>query len=307
MISIVMSTYNGERYLREQVESILLSTVKDIELLICDDGSKDGTMEMLKTYEEAYPQLIHIHKNEKNVGYTLNFLRGALRAKGDYIMFCDQDDVWKAEKVEKTLDKMKQLEKSSGKDAPLAIFTDALVVDEQLNPIHKSFFASSKLNPRKTDLAHILMENKLIGCTVMFNRALCNVLKEASLPSQARYHDWWVALIASTMGKIDFFPDTTLLYRQHGRNVVGNQSFTSYVKNRIANLDRQKEALAALQKQAQEFLSLYHDLIPTEQYRLIHRFAHLGQQSFIRKRFSLIRYGYLKSGLIRNLGLMIVI
>ncbi len=306
-VSIVMSTYNGEKYIKEQIDSILGSTYQDINLYISDDCSSDHTMEIINSYQKEDPSRIYVHRNERNMGYTLNFLSAVTKADSDYVMLCDQDDVWKKDKIELTLMEMKRLEARHGNAVPIAVFTDAQVVDEKLETLHPSFFQSGNLNPLKTDLPHILMENKLIGCTVMINQALRDILAQRPLPRHARYHDWWIALIAAALGEISFLPKATLLYRQHGNNVVGDQSFLAYVKKRAVALPKQRGTITALQKQAEEFLALYQDRIPVDNYRIIHRFAHLHEANPFIRRCDLLRYGYLKTGFLRNVGLMIIV
>jgi len=306
-VTIIMATYNGEKYLEEQIESILSSSYREFKLYIVDDGSNDSTMEILHRYKMKYPDVIHVSQNETNLGVTLNFLNAINNITSDYIMLCDQDDVWKKDKIAKTLNRMKQLEVQFGKDLPVAVFTDAYVTDSNLNIIHESFFRSGRLNPRHTDLPHLLMENKLIGCTVMINGALRRILQSRPLPKYARFHDGWLGLIAASFGKISFIPEPTLYYRQHDFNVVGNRGFYAYVLNRIGNLKKQKQALMALQKQAKEFADLYRDYFNSEKLELIERFSNLSKEGFFRRRLLIIRYGYFKSGILRNIGLMIIV
>lgn len=306
-VAIIMATYNGEKYVGDQIDSILGSSYQDFELFIHDDGSKDGTLPLLRTYEEQYPDKIHVYQNVTNMGVTMNFLNALCHTTSDYIMFCDQDDVWKNNKIAITLKRIRHMEAQLGKDRPLAVFTDAVVVDQNLNVIKNSFFCSSHLNTRKTDLPHMLMENKLIGCTVMVNAALRKVIHTHELPTQARFHDWWVGLIASAFGKIGFINDGTLLYRQHGGNVVGDIGFGAYIKNRITSIQMQKEALRALERQANDFLHIYGELLNDHNKEILEQFAYLSQENMIRKRMILIKYGYLKTGIIRNIGLMLMI
>lgn len=305
-VSIVMSTYNGEKFVGEQITSILASSYQDIDLYIHDDCSSDTTMDILKIYAEKYPEQIHVYQNDVNLGYTLNFLQGLCNTTADYIMFCDQDDVWKPNKIADTLKRLQLMEAQLGKDKPIAVFTDAVVVDVQLQELRPSFFKAGKLDPKKTDLPHILMENKLIGCTVMINAALRKILKSRKLPNRARYHDWWIALIAAACGKIGFLPEQTLLYRQHGSNVVGNRNFLSYIKNRLTSPKRQKEAILALVNQAEEFLNLYGDMLSEDSYRKLQRFAELKHMGYLKRRVILLKYGYLKTGIIRNIGLLFI-
>jgi len=302
-----MATYNGEKYVRQQIESILASTFCDFEIFIYDDGSSDNTISIIHELKQVYPDKIHLHQNEANLGVTANFLQAAAKSTADYIMFCDQDDVWKPDKIAKTLKRMKNMESQLGKELPLAVFTDAEVVDEKLNIINNSFFRFNRLNPQKTDLAHILMENKLIGCTVMVNSFARKLLHNYPLPKHARFHDWWIALLASSMGKISFIDEPTMYYRQHGGNLVGGKGFAGYLKNRLGDLGKQKEALRALYRQAEEFLHIYDEILPGESKRQIKEFAALSRMGFIKRRLAILRSGYLKSGFIRNLGLVLIV
>lgn len=306
-VAIIMATYNGEKYVREQIESILASSFSDFEIFIYDDGSRDNTINIIREFEKLYPSKIHLHQNETNLGVTANFLQAVARTTMDYIMLCDQDDVWKPDKIGKTLKRMKNMESQLGKNIPLAVFTDAEIVDAQLNSINNSFFKYNHLNPRKVDLPHVLMENKLIGCTVMINNSIRKLLHNYPLPKHAKFHDWWIALIASSMGKICFINEGTLYYRQHSSNVVGGSGFISYIRNRIANFKMQKEALIALMHQADDFLKIYHSIIPHDRIQIIEDFAHLNKMNFINRRITILKRGYLKSGLIRNIGLMLIV
>lgn len=306
-IAIVMATYNGEKYVREQIDSILASNYQDIELFIYDDGSKDDTVSILREYEQRYREKLHIYQNETNLGHLMNFMRALSETTADYVMFSDQDDVWNSNKAAVTIKRMKHMEAQLGKEIPLAVFTDAVVVDQELNVRNRSFFCSGHLNPYRTDLPHLLMENKLIGCTVMVNAALRRVLLSRPLPRQARFHDWWLALIAASYGKIGFIREGTLLYRQHGENVVGDSGFVSYVKNRLMGLQKQREALEALYLQAEEFLELYGDTLPEKSLEIIRNFATLPEKNYIERRITLLHYGFLKTGIIRNIGLFIII
>lgn len=325
-VNIVMATYNGEKYIKQQIESILGSNYTDWSLFIFDDGSTDGTIEIAKSFETKFPERIQVNQNEKNLGSTLNFLSGLKNVYEDsntegvtdncskmpyssnhakYYMFCDQDDVWNRDKIKITLERMKFIEKKFGKDKAQLVFTDANVVNEKLELIYHSFFRSQCLYPYRTDLAHMLMENKCIGCTVMVNRSLVESLKQ--LPDAARLHDWWLGLIAASFGHISYIATATIKYRQHGNNVVGSQSFSEYVKQRIKTLDDQKKSIHACIKQGKEFLSIYQEELSEEEKKLITEFTLIEDSNWIKKRYLLIRYGFLKSGFIRNIGLLIII
>lgn len=299
-VSIVLATYNGERYIKEQIDSILQNSYKNWTLEICDDGSTDGTLVCVREYMKKYPDKIFLHVNEPRLGVTKNFLAGVQRTKGDYIMFCDQDDVWMPEKIACTLNHIKAREQLYGKEIPVATFTDTRLADEQLQEFHPSFFQYNALDTNKTDLAHMLMENKVIGCTTMFNRALAEKIKV--LPEHARYHDWWVGLLAASMGDLSFYKQATMLYRQHTQNVVGAQNFVQYVVRRMKNKALQKETLLQNQMQAREFLETYGAELSGENKELMERFSSLHKKNPVTRRWMLFANHFWKSGIIRNIG-----
>lgn len=304
-VSIVMASYNGDKFIREQIDSILKNTYQDWTLEICDDGSTDKTVEIVEEYIDKYPDKISLHRNERNLGVVINFLEGAKRAKGKYIMFCDQDDVWLSNKIEYTMDQMKKSESRFGADTPITVFTDAKVVDVRLRTLEESFYEASSLDVSKVDIPHLLMENKLLGCTIMFNQPLMDKIIE--FPDFARYHDWWVGLISSSFGKIVYLNEPTLLYRQHGGNVVGNVSFFQYVRNRLKDIKEQKRALELTEKQAWNFLEIYGQELSEEVKTIVYDFAYLGNYGFLKKRKLILKKKYLKTGIIRNIGVLLLV
>lgn len=317
IVNIILASYNGEKYINEQIDSIVNSYFTNWKLFIFDDGSKDKTCQIAEDYVKKYPGKIHFIKNEKNKGVTLNFL-DAINQIGkinnytenvidnkNYYMFCDQDDFWMPDKIDRTLNQMKKAENKYGAESVLAVYTDAIVVDAKLEQIHPSFHKTSKLRTDQVDLAHILMENKMIGCTIMFNEPLKQKLSK--LPKNVRYHDWWIALIASAFGHISYLAEPTLLYRQHANNVVGNQSFASYMKNRVTSLNNQKEILNKTILQGKDFYFIYKNELNKNNKKLVYRFANLNNMNWFMKRVYIVKNGYIKSGMVRNLGLLLII
>lgn len=304
MIAIIMAVYNGETYLREQLDSLLHNTCTDFVLHVFDDGSTDASPEILTEYAGKHPEQIFYHRNKENHGVIRNFLEGCACVDADYYMFCDQDDVWLPEKIAHTLQKMQDAEQSAP-NTPIVAFGDATVVDEHLNTLHPSFQRQSGYRTDALDLAHIMMENKLIGCTVLFNATLKNLISEIS--PAIRMHDWWIALIAASMGQIVYLDEPLLLYRQHTGNVVGGSSRSHYIKSRLAHLAKQREVLYQTCAQAGAFLQLYGNKISPGNQRLLHLFATIPEANWFVRRYRIIRYHFYKSGLIRNLGVLLVI
>lgn len=303
-IHIVLATYNGEKYIREQLDSLLDNDFKDICIEVCDDGSSDGTVQIVKEYVERY-NCITFHQNEKNLGYTMNFLEGIRRSQSPYIMLCDQDDIWHRDKIRKTYERMKQLEKENKDEFPLMVFTDAMNFDSGNGQELGSFHKSSHLDVKKLDTAHLFMENKCIGCTIMINGIVREYLKV--LPEEIRVHDWWLALICSHFGKISYIKETTLQYRQHSGNMIGGSSFFDYVKNRISNLHRQREAIRAAFAQGSAFYDIFGAELSEEKREIALQFAEMSRMGIWGRKKAMLRYGFCKSGFIRNVALFLLI
>lgn len=304
MIAIIMAVYNGETYLAEQIDSLLRNTEQDFVLHIFDDCSTDRSPEIIAEYTKRHPQTVFYHRNEENRGVIRNFLEGCQLVKADYYMFCDQDDVWLPEKIARSLERMQEAQEALP-DKPLIVFGDARVVDEALQEIHPSFQRQSGYCTDKLDLAHILMENKLNGCSMLFNQTLKEML--TATPEHLRMHDWWLALIASAFGQILYIDEPLLLYRQHTGNVVGGSSMGSYIKNRLAHLSAARQALYDTCAQAQSFLDCYGNRLTKKQQHLVHAFATIPSANWFARRYRVLRYHFLKSGLMRNLGVLLVI
>ena len=298
LVEIVLTTYNGETYIAEQLDSLLSQTYKNLRVLVFDDGSTDGTEAIVKGYVDQHPNIVW-HKNERNLGYTMNYLRGLKHTTADYVMLCDQDDIWKPEKVEHTLQKMLENEDKE-KNTPILVFTDAELYGSRI-PEGRSFHKTTRLNTKKVDLNAVLMENKCIGCTVMINRALLEHLEH--LPKTARVHDWWLALIAAGFGRIVYLNEMTLFYRQHDHNEIGGTAYTGYVKKRLGAIGAQREVIRETYRQGTAFYRMFMAELPEDKRRVAEVFAEMEHTSFFGRRVRMLRYGFKKSGFIRNVGL----
>lgn len=303
-LCVIMAVYNGEPYLSEQISSIFENTYQNFILHIYDDGSTDNTVTIINDWKERYPEKIIYHKNRANKGVIKNFLQASEELEADYYMFCDQDDFWLKHKIADTLQYLQSLEDPK-KAFPVAVFGDAKVTDANLNILSDSFQRQSRYHSERTDLAHLLMENKLLGCTVMFNHALKEKLH--GFPPEIRMHDWWIGLIATTFGTVGYLEEPLLLYRQHEQNIIGNTSHRTYVKNRLEHLREQRNILLQTCAQAEAFLKIYGHELSKEQQTLLRMFADLPDTNWFLRRYRILKYGFLKSGWIRNLGVLLLI
>ena len=218
MISILLATYNSEKYIREQINSILAQTYQDWRLVVRDDLSMDSTEEILKGYISRYQDKISILDNhgESKRAY-LNFVELLKNVESEYYMFCDHDDVWLPNKIEISMQRMNEVEMPN---VPVIVHTDMKVVDQDLNIIHDSFWAYSRLLPERTSFKEMVLCNSSNGCTMLFNHKA----KEVALPNiaYATMHDMLVnQSVAANGGIISAIYEPTVLYRQHIDNVVG--------------------------------------------------------------------------------------
>jgi glycosyltransferase involved in cell wall biosynthesis len=300
-----MSTYNGEKYIKEQIESILNQTYKDWRLLIRDDGSSDKTLEIIKNYSNEFPSKIYIlMDNVAHLGPSNSFMRLLNYSTTDYVMFCDQDDIWLPRKIEITLDKMQDLEKLYP-DKPILVHSNLKVVDAYLQIIDKSFWKYQKLNPNLKRLNNLLIQNNVTGCSIMINRKLKDLLK--TVPYNAIMHDWWLALTASAFGVIDYIDEPLLFYRQHGKNDTGAKKYT--VTYFIKRIFKYKESIMSNEKiinQGKEFYSIYGDMLTKEQKEIVYNFITLLEVGRFRRIYRIFKYKFFKYGFLRNLGFIIV-
>ena len=307
MIEILMSTFNGEPYLEQQVESILGQAYSDWRLTIRDDGSFDGTVKIVQQYAHDNPGKIRTLESEgENLGASLSFARLLDNCEADYVMLSDQDDVWLPDKLDSTFRKFREMEERYGEKTPLMVFTDATVVDEELNVLAPSMWSYKKSSPDTVQrLNRILLMNPANGCTMMVNRALLN--KALPVPREALMHDAWLVLVAAAFGKVGYVPKPTLLYRQHGKNEsVTKRWGLAHMLGQLRDLRATRVYIALTRKQACVFLERYQTALNDVDRKMMYAFAHLDKQSFIGKRVDILRYGFFYVGLIRNIGWLLI-
>lgn len=297
-VDILLAAYNGFPFIACQIDSILAQSHKDIHLIVRDDASTDSTKRVLEIYAHQYPDKITLLPSDKQLGVKGNFSSLMNHSKADYIMFADQDDIWEEEKIEKTLEKMKELEKNHSSKVPLLVHTDLKVVDRDLNVLSSSFWQYYKIDPLKGQtLNRLLMQNVVTGCTILINQSLLQLA--IPIPEKSVMHDWWLALVAAAFGQIEPLLKPTMLYRQHGNNTLGAQKFLSYsyVKQGISRI-----RLPEISKQAQanELLTRYYDRLNKYQRKMLKAYQKLSNAYLLKKAFLIFKYGFFKIGFIRN-------
>lgn len=299
-VDILMAVYNGKRFLHEQIESILTQDYPHFQIVVRDDGSTDGSVDIIQDYIRQYPDKIRLLESNHSLGAQGNFSTLMQSSNSPYVMLSDQDDVWRYDKISKTLAKMKEIEHHVDHSTPVLVHTDLVVVDASLKLIHPSFWKFSRCNPqRHHDFNRLLVQNVVTGCTCMMNRALLN--KALPIPEQTIMHDWWLALVASAFGAIGMVPGATMFYRQHQHNVLGAQSYGSfqYIRNGIKKLWAPNPKKI---QQAQEFYRRYDALMNQKHQKMLRAYLSFPKRSFLSSRYLMLKYRFLKQGLLRKAG-----
>ena len=203
LIDILMATYNGERFIGEQIESIQRQTYDNWRLLVSDDCSTDGTLDVVRDFASEDVRINIVSEDVRRGGAKENFFSLMSCSDARYCMFCDQDDVWLPSKIADTFEVIRDLE-GEWPDVPLLVFTDMEVVDGNLGTIHKSFGQYSSIDPSRTKFSQVVAQSLGAGCTMMVNAAA----RETSLKIQSTddviMHDWWVTLVAAAFGHIGY-------------------------------------------------------------------------------------------------------
>ncbi|MDQ1325824.1 MAG: hypothetical protein QG564_948 [Campylobacterota bacterium] len=213
LISIAMATYNGEKYLTEQLDSIYAQTYKNIEVIVCDDCSSDKTVEILEDYSKKFGLKYFV--NENNLGFVKNFEKAVNLCRGDYIALSDQDDIWLPHKLSTLMENIGD---------NILTCSDLTLINESGHIIEESFFESTNRSKNeKFTFYKLMFRNYIWGCTILMKKDL---LKKAHpIPINAESHDQWYGLVASTAGSIYLCKWPLVLYRQHDKNQFGAKKF----------------------------------------------------------------------------------
>lgn len=231
-VSVAMATYNGEKYIKEQVESILKQLNENDELIISDDGSTDDTINILESFQKKDSR-IKIYEGPKN-GIKQNFANAISKTEGKYIFLADQDDIWMDSKVKTIIEIFES-------DNTITLIThDSKMVNQDLEIINESFFDFRKVKP---GFINNLIKNSFIGCCMAFRSELKE--KILPIPNDIPMHDQWIGLVAELDEKTRFINDKLLLYRRHNENnsQFKKNSLATMLKNRlnlIKNLIKRK-------------------------------------------------------------------
>lgn len=301
VVEVLLATHDGERWLAEQVESIRHQTYPDWRLVIRDDASSDGTLELARRLAARDDRITVTARPTPSGSAARSFLELVAGSRGRYVMLADQDDVWLADKIEVTLARMRELESGAG-DPPALVHTDLSVVDADLRMIEPSMVRSQMLDGAETRLAALVTQNPVTGCTVMLNRALADLITPPF--DGVAMHDWWLVVAAAAFGGVGYVDRPTVLYRQHGANAVGARSARTlrYKLGRALDRNGVEASLRASYAQAEAFRSRYGELLSPEQAAMLEAAAAMPTKGKLARLATLRRYGLWKNTLVKRVG-----
>lgn len=302
-VEILLATYNGECYIREQIDSILNQEYSNWIVRVCDDASTDHTYEILSEYRNRFPDKFILEKNQKGFGSAkLNFFHLIRQSSCDYVMCCDQDDVWLPNKISLTLQEMKRNEKE---DMPVLVHTDLKVVDAKLHVLSESFFQHSNLR-KSFEYRDILIQNHVTGCTMMMNRPLVDLLNMQENYEDILMHDWLAVIVAAGLGKVAFVDCPTMLYRQHAVNSVGAKKYgLALLISKLKNNSIRK-SLIATTGQAAQIAKTYEQEFCKENYELALQYSQIFEKNKIKRSRFYFKNKIWKKGLPRQIWQLIL-
>lgn len=297
-LSIALCTYNGSKFLQSQLASFLEQTLLPDEVVVCDDHSTDGTMEILESFARNAPFFVQIHQNPRNLGVRANFLQAIEICRGEFIALSDQDDVWLPHKLQRAHEQLQQCENS----ASALYFSRLRYVDDQLETL-----GMSPLRVR-FGFPNAIVENVATGCSIVFGAEIRRLLLRVPA-RRMEMHDWWAYLVACAFGTVIYDDVPSVLYRQHGANVAGWDpqllkiwKRCNSLVNRLISGNNGMDSL----NQAAHFISTYPELSHNQR-EMVEELLRLRQDSIGARIKYALRPRVFRNNQIENAGLRVML
>ncbi|WP_297368896.1 glycosyltransferase [Acidocella sp.] len=313
-LEIAMAVYGGEHggYLEQQLKTLFAQTNQAWRLLVRDDASPDRTLDILRAWRERYPErIVIIDENEpRRLGFCGNFSRVLEVTQAQYVMLCDQDDLWYPDKVERAVQAMLKLEDQFGYDTPLLSHTDLRPVDGSLHIIAPSFWALYRFSPRHyRSFGSVCLETVISGMASIFNRAL--IQKAGKIPPEAVFHDGWLEITAAAFGYVEARPEISADYRRHTSNASPSPRSILFMllrilKNPIAwrrGYWLRREPKLSL---AKAFFERFRDDLSTPDRQAAQAMAEFRQKNFWQRRHAIIKHRLFYSSPLYTLAFFIL-
>lgn len=307
MVSVLLAAFNGETYLPAQLASLQAQSCMDFRVLWRDDGSSDGTRQLLSDISAADGRFRQAAGPEGNLGVIGSFLTLMVQDDAPYTALCDQDDVWRPDKLARCVQALREAEAVYGADTPLLVHHDCRVVDADGAVLHGSFFRHQGWDGKANTLPRLLTQNNVTGCTCVMNAALRRLVVQHAQAEQLYMHDWFIALTAAAFGRIIFVDEPLADYRQHGANVMG-ASRKGLAGRAIAALkspEKARERIALTYQHARVFRETFGDELPAEAADVVDRYLAIQGLPKLKRIAAIRRGGFWMQSAITRCGQMI--
>ena len=274
-IEILMATYNGASYLREQIDSILNQSDSGWHLTISDDCSTDDTSAIIDSYVGQKKEKIARYYSGQQFGNARDhFFHLMKQCDAKWMLFCDQDDTWYPDKIAKLKAAMREAERQYGEETPLLVFSDQTPTDAQLHPLASSLMRYQKQYFENFDYRSILFQNVVTGGAMGINQSLAKLGGKCINSSRVIMHDWWLAVVAARFGKIIYLDEPLGTYRQHEENEVGAKKVGSihYILAKLSSIEEVINTIRQKKLQASVFHQTYAMDLTEEDCRFRHDF-----------------------------------
>ena len=301
---ILLTAFNGERFLPAQLDSLTAQTDPDFTVLMQDDGSSDSTPQILEKYASSDPRFTFGGEQGRRFGAKGNFLSLIRQAQGDLFLFCDQDDIWKPDKVSALKSAMSAAEESAAPGTPVLVHSDCCVIGEDGSLLHGSFFRHQGWDPSAVSLQRLLVQNNVTGCAAAINRPLRDLAARYGKADRIFMHDWFLALTAASFGRVVFLDRPLTLYRQHAANSIGASASGQVTRGfrALAGLKKGKDRILLTYSNASSFLDMFGGALPGPSADIIKAYLSTRSLAKPRRLFRVFRGGYVMQSPVTRAG-----
>jgi glycosyltransferase involved in cell wall biosynthesis len=306
LIEILLATYNGQHFLAEQLNSIFAQTWINIRVLVNDDGSADETLKILEDYAARYHDQLSLECNPVTRGPCGNFADLMMRSSAGYVAFSDQDDIWRPDKLALCMGAMLQAEAQHGNSVPILIHTDLKLASKDGTIWSESHWKRAGVRPEEANFRNLLAQNLVTGCTMIANRALIDLALPIPV-NDVIMHDYWLALIASAFGVLYPIHEKTVVYRQHGGNIVGAAGELSLMQRlrRLRSDPVLEDWLSAAGTQAIAFMAQYGPKLTESDRRALSAMMWFSRKTWLARNIDLLRCRIRRTGSLNHLQFLL--
>jgi glycosyltransferase involved in cell wall biosynthesis len=303
-VEVLLATWNGERFIEEQLKSLFGQTFRNFRLIVRDDASTDSTLNIVEQYRLRFPDRIVVHINQYRRGPCRTFSLLMEDSAAPYVALCDQDDIWRKDKLEVSVGAAKRIEADHAVNTPVLVFSDLTVVGKDNQILAPSMWRMMHVNPRRASLGSLLVQNLVSGCTILANRSL--LLRATPIPEAAVMHDFWLALVGAAFGVLHPLYEATVRYRQHQGNAIGarNGWIKAGVLKRLGGDQQFKAGIDASRRQSRAFANRYASQLTIQQRNTLEAWTHSQDLPPVLRQWALYRNGLRRTTLLRNLAFL---